>query len=73
MQNAPSSHEVPSARGAVVHCPVIASHTPRTQPCVSDEQSSGWPTQVPERQTSVMVQTDVSLQEVPSFVGVATH
>lgn len=73
VQKRPSSQAVPSGAGTATHWPVSASHWPRRQPWVSDEQSTARPAQVPARQTSVVVQREPSSQLAASFAGTATH
>ena len=68
-----SSQAVPSATATGTQVPLVASHMPVLHMSVIPEQSSAVPPQLPEVQTSVMVQASLSSHVVPSAIGIATH
>ena len=70
----PSSHAVPSARGAVPQLPVAGSQTPTTHVALIAEQSTAAPPpHVPPVQNERIRQRSPSSQSVPSIRGEAVH
>src|SRR5581483_7509364 len=69
----PSSHPPPSFAKAAMQAPVEASQMPAWHWSVSIEQSTGWPTQLPERHASMLVHAFMSSHAPPSFAGATVH